>query len=599
MRNKRQRAPTIGRDLVFALAAGAAVYLASSIWTSSGNAPVATAIAPWMDFAIVAYGALLLSMMQNRAVGALFVVTVPVALFIIGGTLVLELFNEPLSLSYLFLIDEGVAFYHAELIAGFGAIAYCAVFVLNLRAPGRYFMWALVPLIIIGGMLGLKGALESRDSENGGQNIHWWHGYDFSASAGYFTGFILDALVHFERQELYRQLLADNPGQSIDDFLSAKLSETTGTHRSVHLILVESLIDPTRNKESKFSRDPFSPQFRTWVDGQGGFALSPVFGARSPDTEFEILCGIPATLDGSQVVMAELKVASLDCLPRKLARLGWKTLATQPIAPQIFKTAKAYDILGFAESRFSPDLDMSDTDIGQFTSNMGAVTALETLSSDSLLRQNMEALGPDLKSGKRVFNYVFMTGGHYPFGLDETKRPQVVSATPASDIYTRYVNAVYYNTLALERYVQDVFDLDPTALIVILGDHGPPLGEAVRVTADGRAGTWSVETLRHRVPLVMLEGARTYSTTLPTVPAYLLPELILDRLTNGEFCQANICRRNSPEIMRPLEEKVLVYDQTGKQVRECTGQTADCADAMAFTNQNKLRLLQLIYPKAK
>lgn len=598
MKNNRQPKITIGRDLAIALVAGFAVFYASTIWSSDTNAPILTAIAPWMDFAIVAYAALLISMVQNRFTGALVIVSVPVALFIIGGTLVLELFNEPLSLSYLFLIDEGVAFYNAELIAGFGAIIYIAIFVLNLRTPGRYFLWALAPLVVIGGMLSVRGALDSGNKDGGAQNIHWWHGYDFSANAGYFTGFVLDALVHFERREMYSRLLAETQGQSFDDFLNAKVPKVSTAYRSVHLILIESLIDPTRNKESKFSRDPFSESFREWVDGQGAFALSPAFGARSPDTEFEILCGIPATLDGSQVVMAELKVKSLDCLPRKLGQLGWRTLAMQPVEPQIFKTAKAYDILGFSESRFSPDLDMSDTDSGQFTSNMGAITTLETLSSDSLLRQNMNTLIPHLKSAGPVFNYVFLTGGHYPFGLDETNRPNVISADSASEIYTRYVNAVYYNTLAVETYVKKVFELDPTALVVVLGDHGPPLGEAVRVTADGGTGKWSRENLRQRVPFVMLDGEGSVPMELFAVPAYLVPEIILDKLTNGAFCRENTCRKDEPRILRTLVDKVLVYNRAGLQVGDCTEQAGDCTDALAFMNKNKLRLLHLIGAKA-
>jgi len=599
MADRHGEAMTTLRDLGIAITAAVVVLTASLFWSATGMTPAAATMAPWMDFVITGYVALLLCMLQRRRTIAAIVVAAPVTSFVIGGTGVLNAFNEPLNLRHLLLIDEGIAYYDLAPVVWGAGISLAGAFVWNLRRPNRYFVWALAPLLALGLIFAGKFAMHDRERGPVMSNINWWHGDEFSSDVGYFVGFALDALVHAERRESYRRLLADSKHPKFDDFITSPLPPLASEPRSVHLILVESLIDPTRNKEVQFNRDPFPDAFRAWIKQQKAHGLSPVFGARSPDAEFEILCGIPASLDDKQVVMAELAVEELDCLPRKLARLGWHTIAAHPIAPEIFRTGRSYRILGFNEARFAPDFDMTDRDSGHFPAGIGKVPVLDSLASASLLEQFSDVLRPRLKAKQRLFSYAFLTGGHYPFGLDESKRPLVIQTEPMHDLYTRYANAVHYNTRAIQEYVQRIYTVDPTALVIIIGDHGPPLGEAVRVTADGGTGEWDALTLRHRVPFVMLRAGKVVAAPVTVVPAYLVPEIIVNTLSQGAYCRANRCRKDGQRIFRPLADRVLAYDRTGRRLADCkpdSDPTPACAEAKRFHEISRLRLLTLLFP---
>jgi hypothetical protein len=64
--------------------------------------------------------------------------------------------------------------------------------------------------------------------------------------------------------------------------------------RNLHVIVVESLIDPLWLTGFSWPPEPLSPLFGRWRSDSLSTAVVPVFGNRSSDTEFEVLCGLPA-----------------------------------------------------------------------------------------------------------------------------------------------------------------------------------------------------------------------------------------------------------------------------------------------------------------
>jgi hypothetical protein len=71
--------------------------------------------------------------------------------------------------------------------------------------------------------------------------------------------------------------------------------------RSVHLIILESFFDPSLLSKIKFSKNPMHPSLMRHVGTTPTLSLSPVFGGRSAQAEFEILCGTPAFADFSDI----------------------------------------------------------------------------------------------------------------------------------------------------------------------------------------------------------------------------------------------------------------------------------------------------------
>ena len=65
-------------------------------------------------------------------------------------------------------------------------------------------------------------------------------------------------------------------------------------NRNVHLVVLESFLDPTLYQGASYTRDPLHPSFKKLFGNKMGLSVSPVVGGRTSQAEFEVLCGVPA-----------------------------------------------------------------------------------------------------------------------------------------------------------------------------------------------------------------------------------------------------------------------------------------------------------------
>jgi hypothetical protein len=171
--------------------------------------------------------------------------------------------------------------------------------------------------------------------------------------------------------------------------------------RNVHVVVAESFTDPAWYAGYGMAAAPMPPLFERWRDGPLSTALSPVFGGRSSNAEFEILCGTPAAVGPSEIVFWRLGSRPLPCLPRLLGEAGYQSISLVPSSPAIFNAGRAYRSIGFDHSVFEHQLDMSDRD-GRF------------LSGEATLAQHLERIEPFLRAGPPLLSYVFVNANHYP-----------------------------------------------------------------------------------------------------------------------------------------------------------------------------------------
>ncbi len=79
-----------------------------------------------------------------------------------------------------------------------------------------------------------------------------------------------------------------------DEGLASSLA-AQGRRRNLHVILLESFWHPAPLVAAKFNQDPFDPRFlELWRQTGFSEAMSPAFGGRTANAEFEVLCGFPA-----------------------------------------------------------------------------------------------------------------------------------------------------------------------------------------------------------------------------------------------------------------------------------------------------------------
>jgi hypothetical protein len=322
--------------------------------------------------------------------------------------------------------------------------------------------------------------------------------------------------------------------------------------RNVHLIVLESFLDPRLFADARFSRSPAHPDFERLFGDTLGLSISPVFGGATAQAEFEVLCGLPAFEKISSIEFNVFTGAPAHCLPGLLSELGYRSVASNAYKPNFFNAQPAYMGMGFAEQQFPAEFYSA----GPTYLHAGDPGNEDYLFDDDLFAQNLAFVQDHQRrnADQPLFNYVLTIYGHTPHNLDPDKRPQVIQiqADFQDEHLLRAVNQFYYRTQAIARYVGDLTASDPDSLIVLISDHVPPLQfgpntyNALRYL-DNREGSYYY----NRVAVI----DRGRPVRFDPLRHYDLPELIVDRLTDGRFCAGRDCAYRSSA--RPPREAYL------------------------------------------
>jgi hypothetical protein len=338
---------------------------------------------------------------------------------------------------------------------------------------------------------------------------------------------------------------------------------------NVHLIVMESLLDPRNVRTTPFDSDPMDSRLRRWIDESASLGLAPTFGGQTARAEFELLCGVPSYAAlGVEMNLIERPV---PCLPRLLHDAGYLTWASVPVAPSFFRVGRAYPALGFDERFFRDSFDVSDMD-GLW------------LSDASTFRQTLARLSAHPRNGRPIFDYIVTTAGHEPFERNAARRPPVFRG---NGWLPRMANTVHYSSQAVADFVETIEDRDPDAIVMIVGDHLPIFGTAngeflaagyrLGVPGRGAAAEWSAGSLATRAtPLVVRRGRRPIRVGI--APHYTLGETLLDSIAEGAYCRAHECARQETVIYRPFGTEPAFAVASAFPERACTSSHPDDAD---------------------
>lgn len=354
------------------------------------------------------------------------------------------------------------------------------------------------------------------------------------------------------RRRLRNRSAAAAGGDPTGTIRAAVLPPSRAIPRNLHLILLESFIDPLNFRRIAFRADPIDSRLRRWMRESDSIALSPIFGGQTGRSEFEVLCGLPSYgLLGIEFNI--LRGAPVPCLPNVLRERGYVTVASVPVPPSFFNVGRAYRGVGFEHRYFGPDFDKSDMD-GEWVSNV------------TVFRHNLARLQSTARAGKPIFNYVVTSSGHEPFALNPATRPPVFEGdTPAM----RAATAIHYNSAAAADFVEALEARDPDAVVVLFGDHLPLLGHGddgfraggyrVRDHRSDAPGFWEPDSptwLESRATPLIVRKARQ-SVRVGIVSHFVIPEVILDLSSDGAYCQATDCISRRPIIYRPRGAQAL------------------------------------------
>lgn len=354
-----------------------------------------------------------------------------------------------------------------------------------------------------------------------------------------------------------------------------KVAAAQAVRRNLHMIVLESFWDPMILSASELSADPMDPDFRAlWAATDQSHLLSPVFGGYTANTEFEVLCGFPVNQNNVYFEFGLRREA--PCLPRHLTDAGYHSITSHPNSASFWNRINAYRRIGF-------DTYLADKDFVLDDMNRSF------LSDESMYRQVLQRLAPELRESKPVFNYMLTYFGHLPYPLNE-RRPAVITTAQGHDVVAAYANTIYYKSRELMALLRELRQTDPDALIVLFGDHLPALEPNFGGYTDSgvlakRRGDFDAAMFRTLVetPLIVIDGQRG-PVAVGDVPAYQLPALLLELLGDHRPSIMELTTQTPGEPrIRPLPGVHLVIGESVLEVcRDPDLDTPGCTDSGAW-----------------
>lgn len=426
--------------------------------------------------------------------------------------------------------------YSALILLGVGLPLGALLYSINYRRWRQTCLAALPTLVVVGGIYLTPERFLISFHALGRDVVSWSDVVSVEnngrlAMLGYFEA---QRRASLEKTKIYRG------NQSMASRM-ANLSEgikTSGNGRNVHLLVLESFLDPKLFAGLKFSSDPADPAYQKLVRKKEGFSISPVFGGGTAQAEFEILCGVPAYRELASVEFNAFTGNRTFCLPAILADSGYRTLASNSYKPNFFNAIPAYRGAGFEEIYFPQEYAP-----GMESYLRAGDTEKEWYMYDGLLfQQNREFLrsSRDSSDQRPIFNYLISIYGHLPHYMDETKRPQFIQLLTdhQDEQLERSVNQFYYRTQELARHVQELLKEDPKSLIIFVSDHVPPLSYGPD-TYKKLNYLNNIEESIHYNRILIIENGKAVKYN--TMHHYDIPKVVLNYLTKGRYCKENSC----------------------------------------------------------
>lgn len=371
-----------------------------------------------------------------------------------------------------------------------------------------------------------------------GQEIVNWSDADTLENNGRFMMLLFrEAERHLAKAKT--EVFRDRARYEEDNRKLAAWIHANNKKRNVHLVVLESFLDPTLFKGATYTRDPFHPDFRKLFGNKMGFSISPVVGGRTAQAEFEILCGVPAFEEMGGVEFNSFVGSQAYCLPGKLGLVGYQTMASNAFNPSFFNTPSAYKGMGFGNVYFPREYVSGNQ---TYLSRGDTSGEMEFMFDGTLFAQNLDFITPFLKDndGPPLFNYVLTVYGHYPHLMNRELRPPVLKMISSfkDEQLERAANQIFYRSQAVAEYVNRLIELDPKSLIILVSDHLPP-GQHGRRSFQKLRYLNNAEGSLHMNRIMVVDQGKVKKPA--TMYHYDIQAYIFNAITDGAYCKVHAC----------------------------------------------------------
>jgi phosphoglycerol transferase MdoB-like AlkP superfamily enzyme len=237
------------------------------------------------------------------------------------------------------------------------------------------------------------------------------------------------------------------------------------TPKNIHIIVLESFIDPRLIPQLTFNNPILADELRPFLNSDKDFShiTTSIYGGSTAQSEFEVLTGVKALSKVNQIEFNVMQGEAINGFINRLQQNDYRAMATIAPSTSFFNSKQAYKSLGLTDIEFLED-----------EREARGSTATDAIFDGDLLEQNLLRVKKAMsKSDRPIVNYVLGMYGHYPYERDHDKRPDVVAIKNGNRHLWHISNQFYYRTKALGQHLKALTALDKDAIILITSDHLP------------------------------------------------------------------------------------------------------------------------------
>ena len=311
-----------------------------------------------------------------------------------------------------------------------------------------------------------------------------------------------------------------------------------------------------------------------------GYALSSVFGAKTPNSEWEYMTGnTMAFLPTGSVVYQQYLQDEATSLVSTLKNRGYTCVAMHPYLSTGWSRNQVYPSLGFDEMYFIDDFPNQNI--------VREYIADEELYDQIIARFEAKAEGESLfmmnvtmqNHGGYATTYPNFTEEVYKIGRSYTDANQYFSLLNVSD-------------QALEKLVTYFEDVDEPVEIVFFGDHQPSLSEGFYqiLTGKGLSGLTLEETENYyKVPFFVWTNYDTQEETVDITSLNFLSSYTLER-AGIELTPYERFLKDFREVIPAINSVAYYSKEVGgyRFIKDATGEEAEWIQKYKILQYNSM-----------
>jgi hypothetical protein len=261
----------------------------------------------------------------------------------------------------------------------------------------------------------------------------------------------------------------------LDAFLPCDSPTSASTHPHVVVVMLESFWDPTEEGLT-FDRDPL-PFFRSLRSrGTVRRFISPVFGSRTANAEFEALTGLSTRFSPlGSIPYLQYVQRPIETVVSVLRDGGYRTIAVHNFRRRFWNRDRVYPNLGFDEFVALEDFDAVEWHFGW--------------PSDAVVFDRIETILARAEQPTFVFAVTVATHGPYS-GTGYEPTVHLVDSARADLIDPLSVYATKLERLdrQLEQFVSRLDEMAEPPILVLFADHLPTVAAEVLPATGSEPG---------------------------------------------------------------------------------------------------------------